>query len=419
MRREALQELGDRDQPVALSPEGFEEIGQAVVRAVGLPVGVEVHENDASAQALGATVAELEDAGGDLFTAAVDTRRTIRHPIPGVQILRRADSLRPGDVAIAGLCGPRADLSVVLAVRGTPDGGQSLSDEGAEALLRPPQLADQELARDGGQRLLTVIRRVRRQVGVRCIRMNCPVRNIVARTLAARRLSRISPATFASLPPSNVNAISRVNKSPRLISSEAPREFKCERACAGLSTGAGGSGACVPWGDSDETGVAAGGTPRGVSDAAAGDGATGACEENIGPPRTVATAPRSGAHPPEIPHAASAKTRAVAPRNEGTQNQGRSSPRGVALSRRSRRRWAAAASQEIHRSCSRHRRLRGLLSISNRMRLQAVRDAMPKSQTMAHGSQQNAREPTKRAELQRILSPHCRQRRPASLSAIR
>jgi hypothetical protein len=52
------------------------------------------------------------------------------------------------------------------------------------------------------------------------------------------------------------------------------------------------------------------------------------------------------------------------------------------------------------------------------MRLHAVRDATLKSHMMTHGSQQNAREPTKRAERQRILSPHCRQRRPASLSAI-
>jgi len=203
------------------------------------------------------------------------------------------------------------------------------------------------------------------------------------------------------------------------MSSEAPRGVGRERTCAGLSAGADGGGACVSGGATDGSGVAAGGIAGGTSGVAAGDGPAGACEDSVGAPRAEASAPGSGARAPEIPHAASAKTRAVAPRNEGIQNQGRSAAREVARSRRSRRRWAAAARQESQRSCTRHRRFLGRLSSSQRMRLQAVRDAIPKSQTMAHGSQQNARDPTNRAELQRILSPHCRQRRPASLSTIR
>jgi hypothetical protein len=52
------------------------------------------------------------------------------------------------------------------------------------------------------------------------------------------------------------------------------------------------------------------------------------------------------------------------------------------------------------------------------MHVHEVRDAALKSHMMAHGSQQNAREPTKRAVRQTILSPHCRQRRPDSRPGI-
>jgi hypothetical protein len=127
----------------------------------------------------------------------------------------------------------------------------------------------------------------------------------------------------------------------------------------------------------------------------------------------------SGARPPEIPQAARIKARAAAPRTEGSQNQGSSRAPEVAASRESRRRCAAVATHATHASFRRHRTLRRRAFVSRRTRFQDVRDAALKSHMMAHGSQQNVREPTKRAEPHRIFSPHCRQRRPESSRGTR
>jgi hypothetical protein len=245
--------------------------------------------------------------------------------------------------------------------------------------------------------------------------MNCPVTNIVVRTLCARNVSSISPATFASLPPSNVSAISRDDGLPRVTSSDVRSGTAPGRLCVRLSTGATRS-------RERPSRAGASGRPaaetEGGAPEVAGDDSSDCEAATGGGTGAKAVGPGSGARPPDSPQAASTSTRAVDPRTEGSQNHGNCTALGPAPHHRSSRRCADPASQMAQPNRAHHPTACGHRCICSAARRHAVRAASFINQTRAHGSPQNVREPTKRATLHRIPLPHCRQHRSEACDEI-
>lgn len=109
--------------------QGPQNLWQALVRPVRAPMRAQVHQHDPAVQSLRSPLPEGHQASGDLFPAAVDPGGAVGDPIPRVEILGSFGSAGPGDMTVANLRGPAADLRIMLAERRAPKGGHGLSGQ--------------------------------------------------------------------------------------------------------------------------------------------------------------------------------------------------------------------------------------------------------------------------------------------------